>query len=563
MKEEKKVFVRKATGLVREIGVLTGIVIVMAHVVGLGWQKRVFQTIGWMPIKEVFPPPLTYMFLIVGVIVVFNVYCWSTLSAAMPRAGGAYVYVSRVLGATWGFIAGWSMFVADVIVYGVIAAAGIEAAWLFSILGGIEIELTASLIVWTGLVIVALFAIVAILGTRPLLYFLHIIFWIPVVVTIIVYIIFLTVTPAQMETGVQAIFGVSSATITRAALDQGMVAAGAGYGLWDAIMLSAVGGYWAYIGYAATGFVGGEVKEAYKSMPKILFTAAVIIILFYTTLPTLGARACMMVGKVPEAPGYSFLSSWSFLTYGRGGSLSAAGLPGIRAWIPIAAGIGAKGMGLSWLMPVLMWFGILWPLNDIPPFILVTSRLLFSFAFDRVMPEGLASISERFYSPVKAIITVAVIGVIGVLAESEIFAPAPWGIDVPWLFQLLNSNWGVAAPDVWDVITMFFVSLSAIALVYRRKDIWEKAPFKHSIGGIPLPAICGVIALLGNVWLITVFLTNPRSWLNPTHDYGRVSVGVTFGAIIIGLLIFWYYRYVKGKAIGVDYKTIYAEIPPE
>ena len=46
MATEKKVFVRKATGLVREIGFWTAAIIVFCNVVGLGWQKRVFQFTG-------------------------------------------------------------------------------------------------------------------------------------------------------------------------------------------------------------------------------------------------------------------------------------------------------------------------------------------------------------------------------------------------------------------------------------------------------------------------------------------------------------------------------------
>ncbi len=49
---EKKVFARKATGLVREIGILTAVLIAICNVVGLGWQKRVFQSAGWTPLAE-------------------------------------------------------------------------------------------------------------------------------------------------------------------------------------------------------------------------------------------------------------------------------------------------------------------------------------------------------------------------------------------------------------------------------------------------------------------------------------------------------------------------------
>jgi hypothetical protein len=50
-------FAREATGLVREIGFTLGVIIILSHVIGLGWQKRAFQFTGptpmptdWMPL---------------------------------------------------------------------------------------------------------------------------------------------------------------------------------------------------------------------------------------------------------------------------------------------------------------------------------------------------------------------------------------------------------------------------------------------------------------------------------------------------------------------------------
>src|SRR5437762_318796 len=42
-----------------------------------------------------------------GVIVLFGAFCYAELGAAFPKAGGAYVYLSRGLGPLWGFLFGW------------------------------------------------------------------------------------------------------------------------------------------------------------------------------------------------------------------------------------------------------------------------------------------------------------------------------------------------------------------------------------------------------------------------------------------------------------------------
>jgi len=564
--EEKKVFVRKATGLVREIGVLTGIIIVMAHTVGLGWQKRVFQCIGWLPISEtLYPgglPPIFLAFIASGIVVVLNVFCWAVMGASMPRAGGGYVYVSRVLGPVWGFITGWSMFMADVVAYGLIAAAVVEALYLFGMAAGIMIPLTSGLIFGTGIVVIVLFSIAGILGTKPLVAVLHAIFWIPVAVTILLYGVLLAATPAAMEAGIKALTGATPLAFTETALAHGMVDVGKGYGLWDAVGACTIGGYWAYIGYTATTYVGGEVKEAYKSLPKILFISNLFIILLYLTLPTLGARAAMMVG---QKAGYSFLSSWGFLSYGAGKPFlkEVAGLKvPLTGWIPMIGAFAAEGMGLGFMKYLLVLFGMLWPANDIPPFILVCSRIIFAMSFDRVLPETLAAVSARFYSPVNAIVFVGVFAILGVAAESDIFAPPPWGIGVPWLYTWINSGSGVQSTDLWDLFSFFFAALAAILFFYKRRDIYEKSPFKKEIAGIPLITIVGVLAFLGTLWQIWVVIMTPQGYMYPYKFGGQMSLATTFGFIIIGVIIYYLYK-ARGRAIGVDYSTVYAEVPPE
>ena len=90
---EKKLFVRKATGLVREIGPLTAAIIILCNTMGLGWQKRVFQFTGAAPLPENLwiagMPPMVMAFLIGGIIIILSVLSFAILIAAMPRSGVA------------------------------------------------------------------------------------------------------------------------------------------------------------------------------------------------------------------------------------------------------------------------------------------------------------------------------------------------------------------------------------------------------------------------------------------------------------------------------------------
>jgi hypothetical protein len=49
-------FAREATGLVREIGFSLGVIIILSHVIGLGWQKRAFQYTGPHPMPNDLAP---------------------------------------------------------------------------------------------------------------------------------------------------------------------------------------------------------------------------------------------------------------------------------------------------------------------------------------------------------------------------------------------------------------------------------------------------------------------------------------------------------------------------
>jgi amino acid transporter len=43
-----------------------------------------------------------------GVVVLFGAFCYAELGAAMPEAGGEYVYLTRGIGPLWGFLFGWT-----------------------------------------------------------------------------------------------------------------------------------------------------------------------------------------------------------------------------------------------------------------------------------------------------------------------------------------------------------------------------------------------------------------------------------------------------------------------
>jgi len=564
MQEEKKLFTRKATGLVREIGVGTAVLIAIANVVGLGWQKRVFQATGWAPVGEstfLFGiHPVVMAFAVTGIIILVSLYCFSMLSAAMPRSGGGYIFISRILNPALGFVATWLQFMAVAVSYGLIAVATMEAVWLFAGLAGVTLPgwLTSpvGLFLW-GVLILVIFSGIAFYGIKLTGRLLQWLFWIPAFILVIVYILFIVATPGTMEAGVQSLFGSNASAYTQAAIDQGMADTAAGNTYWGAVGTAMLAAYWAYIGYAAASFVAGEVKEAHKSLPKAMFTSGLVIIGIYMTISTLMARAAMLAGKVGD---FSLMSAIGYLNFG-GGSFADAGLAKIGGWMPVVAAISAAGRGFG---PAFMWililFAALWVANDIPPFILTSSRMIFAMAFDRVLPDKLAKVNEKWHSPVNAIIFVSLVAIFGCAAEADLFGKS--GIYLgEFIHSIINPGGAIAATDIWDAIFFLIVCTAAFYFPIKKPDIFERSPFRASK---TTTQIIAALAIIGNFIALWVFATNEHAWNLLKIDSLRAAMPFLFTIFLIalGLGIYLYYSN-KAKATGVELTTIFTEIPPD
>ncbi|NWG10221.1 APC family permease [Candidatus Bathyarchaeota archaeon] len=559
---EKKVFVRKATGLVREIGFITAVLIVVCNMVGLGWQKRLFQFTGPRIVPEneyvMGLPPVVMSFILVGIVVLFTVWVLAILGASMPRSGGGYVYISRILHPAIGYVASWLEYFSIAVSYGLIGTAVFEGIMIYAWMAGWGVNwATPEFLLLGGMAIVALFAIIACFGVRMTGLLLHVIFWVPAIITIVLYGLLLTATPDSLNAGIQNITGVTSSTFTDTALSLGMATAPADY--WSAVAYASLGTFWAYIGFGAATFVAGEIKEAAKDLPKQLFTANVFVILLYITISFLVARAAMMVGQVGN---YSFFSSYSWLSYGSSeGQAYLSSISVGKAWMPNIAGFIASGMGQTWILALIPIFAALWVANDIPPFILTSSRIIFAMAFDRVLPEKLAEVNERWHTPIYAVIVTMLVAFIGNFAESNIFASSASSLYLGSgnvVAKFLNDSGGVAATDIWDALFFFLCAVAGMIFVFRRKDIYERSSFKA--GGPMVVTLIGTIATVANIWFLWQIV---QGWPWDFPDGGAWTAWVaTLIIIILSLLVYYYYR-TKGKRVGVDYSTIYAEIPPE
>ncbi|MEM2568305.1 MAG: APC family permease [Candidatus Bathyarchaeia archaeon] len=555
-------FAREATGLVREIGFTLGVIIILSHVIGLGWQKRAFQFAGPapMPISDM-PlglPAMFWAFLVCGIVVLITGYAAGYVAAAMPRSGGGYVTISRTIHPFVGYIAAWLMFLAEAFSYGLIGVAVFEAITIFYniALAPTVVEIGAAGLFVGGLIIVWIFAIIALLGTKLYGRLMEVLFYIPAVITIIFFAMWIAgvLNPDLLAKGVTDVMGVTPEKIVQLAKDTGMVTSKAGF--FDAFSMALGGAFWAYMGWYATTFVAGEVKEANKKLPMVLLVAGLAIMIIYLLASSLSSLAAMNVASDGQ---WSFYQAYAWLSYppkAAEGAVKAAvaTIPNFqKAWSTGIASMIARGMGLGWISWLIALGGVLWVANDIPPFLLVASRTFFAMSFDRMMPEKFSYVSERWHAPVWSIIITAVFAIPACLAEANF----PEGAATYLAFA------GVVGTDIFDAFFLTLFCASCMLLPLERRDVYDRAAVKHSVGVV---CTLGFLATLGGAFCLYIFIKE-SSWIwslfTSGADIGDVVSAIGFfGCIIVGILLYVYYMY-KNATRGIDMRTLYLSIPPE
>jgi amino acid transporter len=516
-------------------------------------------------------------FIIAGFIIPIIMLGYSVLVSAMPRSGGGYVAISRIVGPFAGFIGSWFEFLSIAFTFGIIAVFVFELSFYYLL--GPALGLTPVPISYNdvgffagALILIALTTAIVALGVRVTGYVLQALVWIPA--ALVVYVLYLLgvaiVSPTTLQSGISAwaqvhgMAGVTADTYVKAALAQGLDAASIG-NYWSAVSASLLGAYFAYVGYAATTFVAGEVKDPGRNLPRVLLIVPFIIMIMYVTMAAFGAYAAAGVGQItlPNGDRWSFFEAYSFLSYG-GGSLQQAGVPNFGAMIPTLASMVGMNLGLGSLNILLFLFSILWLVNDIPPFILAGSRIIFAMSFDRLLPTSLSKVNDRFHAPVYATVLVGIFAVLGALGETCIVCNGgswgPGGIAGDVLTSVFSN--GVYATDFLDAVFFSLFALAVVLFPFRLKRTFAAAPFKPG-GKLGVTAI-GLAGLIANLIIAWLVLASPRdsyNILSPTAD-NWFAIGFTVLLGAIGTLIYAYYKFGPSKK-KIDYQTIFSEVPPE
>src|ERR1019366_10616223 len=95
------------TGLVKGLGVYGASSVVAGTIIG----TAIFMVPGIM-LRQVGTPALVLLvWVAAGVLSLFGALAYAELGAAMPEAGGEFVYMHRAYGPLFGFLYGWTQFI--------------------------------------------------------------------------------------------------------------------------------------------------------------------------------------------------------------------------------------------------------------------------------------------------------------------------------------------------------------------------------------------------------------------------------------------------------------------
>jgi len=191
----------------------------------------------------------------------------------------------------------------------------------------------------------------------------------------------------------------------------------------------------------------------------------------------------------------------------------------------------------------LLFVGYLLTIWHVPALdIIMPTRCIFSYAFDRLAPEKFSEVSTRFRIPVWPVLLSTVIG---------------------WFFLLylvLNPTsliWLGTPAAFSTLILLGGTSVAGMVFPWRLKSMFENSPANIKVRGVPLISIGGVISLGVMIWAFNAFYLNP-TWTGYTWS-SWIILAVLYGGAIA------YYHLVRSyrRRQGLDLDLIFKQIPPE
>jgi APA family basic amino acid/polyamine antiporter len=356
-------------GLQRKLGLFPLTNIVVANMIGAG----IFTTSGLLMRDLRNPLVMLSLWVAGGIIALCGALCYGELGAAIPQAGGEYIFLSKLFHPLFGFLSGWVSFFVGFSAPIAASAIGFTEYFTrafpgllhFGIFQG-SLEATILKKVYASLVII-LFTLIhmrgIVLGSR--------------------------VQNALTVLKVSLIVGLITAGFFSGKGDLGHLFQGESFQFnfagWKSAGLALMWIMFAYSGWNASGYIGGEVKNPSKNLPRSLLLGTGIVILLY-----LGLNLFYVYAIAPQK---------------MSGVISIGGL---------AVG-NLFGKSFESLLSILISFALF---SSLSAFIILGPRVYYAMARDGYFFKFVSEVHPVHYAPSKSILLQCVIAVVILISGS-------------------------------------------------------------------------------------------------------------------------------------------------
>jgi APA family basic amino acid/polyamine antiporter len=524
--DTSELFIRKASGLVRVAGGFDTFIYCIGLIsVGAGiFTGFYFRT---------FYPGSNFLLatLITGVGSLFVALCFYMFSVVFPRSGGTFVFLSRTAGPGLAF----SVTFFEAVAFSFLGAVNayfivqVGLAPLFSTFGFLlNSDAMNDVATWLatetgtfiiGAVVLVGTGLIPVLGMRKLLLFNRVMFGLAVLGVVLGVLVLLFSSPETFSREFQAETGLGKAEVINAARESGYTA-GADFSWGETIKLTVwPAGYLAFAVMSAG--IGGEIKRVRQSqfvgMVGSVVVATLLIALYIPLADGVFGRTFMdaLVWNSTSAPDFS-----------------TAAPP----YVTLLLGILSPNILVGGL--IIVGF-IAWLYFLVSPQLVYAQRLLVAWSFDRLAPERLGYVSERYNSPTVAIVLTVLVAFIFLVFIA-------YGV-LPLLAYIL----GIFA--VWALI-----GIMGALFPWTRPELFRGSPIaRYTIGGIPAITVVSVPAAAFLMWQLYLYWQDPLVAGHTTPTLVGHAIGIGLGIVSYVIV-----RNVREKQ-GVQLDKIFTELPIE
>jgi APA family basic amino acid/polyamine antiporter len=563
-----KLFVRRSSGLVRDVSVTNALFFNVAAFVGVGLTLYpIFYSLAFVPVWKVGPlSEYGWAAIFTGLFCGVLALIFASLTSVMPRSGGDYVFTSRIVHPFLGWMESWTLVIASVLIIAfevplVLRNLQITARIIGAGAGGHFFkhantwftDSTGSITGTPGflgaIVVLLVIGAVVVLPTRTFHKVVTALAGYGVLCFVAMFVFGLAATSrSSFEAHLPKYTGgVTAAQIA----DTGRADfISSHHHFWNDLFSTTVFPFmlsillFQYIGFQYSAYIAGEVRGNVKRGVLIALLGAL----------TIGVLAnSFYVDLFSTHLGFDTNVSWGASYWGFNSHLAALPM-GQPNSMPLLSAVANPGLWPIWMLISLG--GVVFPFLLCPVYINFISRMQLAWSLDRQLPEWFGAVNERLRAPLNAMLATLGLALLFLFFQSYNALPT---------FLATTGHKLNLAGTAWFSITMAILTwampgVNALLVRLRRPDLVRNAPFAKQL------PLLGLVWLVFPVWIYIFAVFKPI--VKSLEGTGRLHYletnGILDALIFYGLgVVIYVVMLLRRRRQGIDTKMLFTEIPPD